>query len=209
MKVIHWSPVKNKNAILEKGILIQDTWISASILTPFKNLNRWWLDFSLNEGEYLGFVFELNKSDFPLVHAHWCIDSYQEQNEDLEVVFERRHTLKDILDNNSHCVFQNNEQLKKNYKEAIVWRIGGAINEDNIYRSDDDKIKESGQKMIHNNKRKAFKDFFDNSDFMEFVFEDYQVLLFKDIAPARIEKVIKSNTNYKYHDLLDEIKASF
>jgi hypothetical protein len=208
MKVIHWSPVKNKSAILKEGILIKDTWTSGSVLTPFKNLNRWWLDLLLNDQEYLGFVFELEASDFPLVHDHWIIDTYTEEDDDFEVIYKRKYTLKEILKNNPHCVFSNEELLKDAYRRNIVWRIGCAI-DDEFFEKDDEEILKAGINFIKNNKKKAFKNFFDDPDFMEFVFEDFQVLFFKDIAPDRIEKVIKANTNYQYHDLLDEIKSSF
>ena len=65
-----------------------------------------------------------------------------------------------------------------------------------------------GKKYIQKSKKKAIKDFIDNPDFMEFTFEDYQLLLFKNIAPERIVKVIKPNTNYQYNELMNEIKES-
>ena len=113
MKAIHWSPAKNKSAILEKGIQIQDTWISATLATPFKNLNRWWLDFLLNDQEYLGFVFELNESDFPLVHDHWVIDTHKEYDDDYEIISKRRYTLKEILNSNPKSVFPSIKAAKE------------------------------------------------------------------------------------------------
>ncbi len=124
MKVIHWSPKKNKSEILEKGIKVSNIWMSCSILTPFKNLNRWWLDFLLNDQEYLGFIFELDKSDFPLVHSHWCIDTHTEYDDDFEVISKRRFDLIEILKNNPNSVFANIEELKNDYRKTIIWRIG-------------------------------------------------------------------------------------
>jgi len=200
MKVIHWTPKENKNGILENGIKLNDTWISCSILSPFKNLNRWWLDFLLNDKEYIGFIFELNESDFPLVHGHWVIDSHTEYDENHEIVSKRRLSLNEILNSNPNSVFTNLNGLKNDYKEAIIWRIGNTIDQsdyldkDGIYKSDDKKIINSGLKLIKQSLKKADEKFFNNPDFMEFVFEDYEVLLFMDIKPERIEKVIKSNT---------------
>lgn len=214
MKVIHWTPKENKNQILEKGILLSDTWISCSILTPFKNLNRWWLDFLLNDKEYIGIIFELKKDDFPLVHDHWVIDSFKEYNDDFDIIDSRRHSLKEITSNNPKSVFSNLKELKAAYKNTIIWRIGASIS-DNFYADDngnsasvDKKIIQSGLKFIKSNPKKAQKDFFDNADFMEYVFEDYQVLLFKPILPHRIEKIILENTNYSYHDIMDQIKSN-
>lgn len=207
MKAIHWSPAKNKSAILEKGIQIQDTWISATLATPFKNLNRWWLDFLLNDQEYLGFVFELNESDFPLVHDHWVIDTHKEYDDDYEIISKRRYTLKEILNSNPKSVFPSIKQLKKDYKETIICRIGDGTKEGLTLESYEERLS-LGKKYIQKSKKKAIKDFIDNPDFMEFTFEDYQLLLFKNIAPERIVKVIKPNTNYQYNELMNEIKES-
>jgi hypothetical protein len=215
MKVIHWTPKENKSQILEKGILITDTWISCSILTPFKNLNRWWLDFLLNDKEYVGIIFELEKNDFPLVYDHWIVDGYSETNDDFEVISKTRNSLKEILSSNPKSVFGNLKELKRDYEQTIVWRIGNTIDDsdyldkDGIYKSNYKKIITSGLKLIKSNPKKAKKDFFDNPDFMEFVFEDYEILLFKNIEPNRIEKVIQSNTNYSYNDLMNEIKTHY
>lgn len=215
MKVIHWTPKENKSQILEKGILITDTWISCSILTPFKNLNNWWLDFLLNDKEYIGIIFELERNDFPLVHSHWCIDSHTEYDNDFEIVSKKRYNLNEILSSNPKSVFNDLKGLKHDYEQTIVWRIGNTIdessylNKDGIYRLDDKKIISSGLKLIKSNPKKAEKDFFDNPDFMEFVFEDYEILLFKNIEPNRIEKVIQVNTNYSYDELINEIKTHF
>lgn len=207
MKVIHWSPEKNKSEILENGIKISDVWVSGSILTPFKNLNRWWLDFLLHDEDYLGFVFELDESDFPLVHSHWCIDTYTEQDEDLEVVYKRRYHLNEIQKNNPRDVFVDIESLKYDYKNTILWRIAHGEDVNLDVDEPDDKIRiHTALKFIQNNPKKAIKAYFDNPDFMEFVFEDYEVLFFKDIKPERIKKVIKPNTNYSYTELMEEIK---
>ncbi len=215
MKVIHWTPKEHKSQIMENGILITDTWISCSILTPFENLNRWWLDFLLNDKEYVGIVFELEKNDFPLVHDHWIVDGHSETNDDLEVIAKTRYSLNEILSSNPKSVFGNLAELKRDYEQTIVWRIGNTVDESNyldkagIYKSDDKKILASGLKLIKSNLKKAEKEFFNNPDFMEFVFEDYEVLLFKNIEPNRIEKVIQSNTNYLYNDLMNEIKTHY
>lgn len=214
MKVIHWTPKENKSLILANGIKLNDTWISCSILSPFKNLNTWWLDFLLHDKEYIGCIFELNESDFPLVHSHWVTNSNTEVDDDLEVVSKKRFNLKEILESNPDTIFSNIDTLKNDYKENIIWRIGDTIDDSNyldkdgVYRSDYKKVINSGLKLVKENLKKANKNFFDNSDFMEFVFEDYEILLFKEIKPERIEKVIKSNTNYKYLDLISEIKNS-
>lgn len=215
MKVIHWTPKENKSSILEKGIILSDTWISCSILTPFKNLNRWWLDFLLNDQEYIGIIFELTSEDFPLVHDHWVVDGYSETNDDLEVTSKKRNNLNEILSGNPKSVFSNINALKKDYKKTIVWRIGNTIDESNyldkdgIYQYNYNKIMNSGINLIKSNPKKAIKDFFENPNFMEFVFEDYEVLLFKDIKPNRIDKIIQANTNYKYDDLMNEIKKNY
>jgi hypothetical protein len=213
MKLIHWSPKENKESILENGIKISDTWTSCSILTPFHSLNRWWIDFLLNEKEQVGFVFELTEFDYPLVHSHWCIDTYEKQDDELNVIEKRRHSLSEILKDNPHRVFKNSNELKKDYEETIIWRIGDTIehpkylDKNGIYQSEDKKIIESGIKLIKSNPKKAKEDFFDNPKFIEFVFEDYEILLFKEITPERIIKVISENEEYKYSELIDEIKT--
>lgn len=204
MKLIHWSSKENEKSILENGIRITDTWTSCSILTPFHNLNRWWIDFLLNEKEQIGFIFELSESDFPLIHSHWCIDTFTKQDDDLNVIEKRRYSLDEILNDNPHSVFENLTKLKEDYKKTIVWRIGGTVSD--VVNDSDDLIYQNGLKLIQSDKNKI-NEFIDNSDFMEFVFEDYEILLFKEIKPSRIEKVISENEKYQYSELINEIKT--
>lgn len=212
MKAIHWTPKENESQILEKGILITDTWMSCSILTPFENLNRWWLGVLPKDKEYIGIVFELEGNDFPLVHGHWRIGVQIKLDEDLEVLSKKRYNLSEILSANPDSVFENLEELKRAYEQTIVWRIGNTVDdssqldEDGIHRADDKKIIASGLKLMQSNPQKAEKNFFDNPDFMEFVFEDYEILLFKNVKPNRIEEVIQADAKFLYHDLMNEIK---
>lgn len=211
MKVIHWTPKENKESILQNGLQIQDTRIAYSILTPFDNLNRWWLDFSLLETgkEYIGFIFELNTSDFPLVHHHWCASTYQELGDNLEITLNRRYRLDEILKDNPNGVYSTKDELKKGYKETILFRIGETTDEvEDVYELDYERVEELGYDIIKKDNEKAFQDFFDDPDFMEFTFEDYQVLLFNDISPERLETIIQPEDSYCYTTLLDEVKTS-
>ena len=217
MKVIHWTPLENKDSILKNGIQIQDTRIACSILTPFDNLNRWWLDFSLLETgkEYIGVVFELAASDFPLIHDHWVISTYQEIDDNFETIFRRRFRLDEMERSNPSGLFESIEALKDAYKKSIVFRIGEAVKEhtlvlqeDGTYGYDTVEIIETGYEEIKKDPQKAFQEFFDDPEFMEFVFEDYQVLLYNDISPERIEKVINAEDSYTYSEFMEEIKKS-
>lgn len=212
MKAIHWTPIENKDSILKNGINIKDTWLSCSVLTPFKNLNQWWLDFSLDEGEYLGCIFELKPIDFPLVYCHWAIDAHKEYNDNFEELSVRRFTLEEILDANPKNVYSNFQDLKKGYKETIIWRIGNVINIEKAQEQGENEAFVEADEMlvglneIAYNKDQAIEKYFDNPDFMEFVFEDYELLLFKDIEPARIEDFVVPNSDYGYSRLMNEIK---
>ncbi|BDD05284.1 hypothetical protein [Aureibacter tunicatorum] len=214
MKVIHWTPKDNKSSILERGILLKDTWISCSMLTPFKGLNRWWLDYMFEDQECIGIIFELQESDFPLVHGHWMIDTTTEYDEEFEPISKQRNSLKDILEQNPQFVFQNKKELIRDYTQNIIWRIGNTIDnssilgKDNIYWPDNKKIIASGRKLIKANSKKAKEKFIDNGDFMKFVFEDYEVLLFKNIEASRIERIVKPNSSFPYHDLQEKVKKS-
>ena len=66
----------------------------------------------------------MDKSDFPLVHSHWCIDTHTEYDDDFEVISKRRFDLIEILKNNPNSVFANIEELKNDYRKTIIWRIG-------------------------------------------------------------------------------------
>ena len=204
MKLIHWSSIENKESILENGIKISDTWTSCSILTSFHNLNRWWVDFLLNKKEQIGFIFEISELDFPIVHSHWCIDTYQKQDDDLNVIEERRFNLSEISRDNPHCVFKNLSELKEDYKRTIIWRIGETISE--LGKDSDELIYQNGLNLLESDSKKI-NEFLDNPDFMEFVFEDYEVLLFNEIKPDRIIKVISENEKYSYSELINEIKT--
>ena len=215
MKLIHWTPKEHKDQILEKGLLISDTWVSCAILTPFEKLNRWWLDFLLKDKNYVGIIFELQEHDFPLVHSHWSIDTHTEYDDDFEVISKRRYTLNELQSSNPNTVFDNIESLKQDYQQTILWRIGNTVDDsdylDNngVYQSDDKKIIASGLDLIKSNPEKARLDFFDNPDFMEFVFEDYEILLFKPVSSKRIETIIQANEHYPYPELMDELKAQY
>jgi hypothetical protein len=205
MKLIHWSSKENKESILENGIKISDTWTSCSILTPFHNLNRWWIDFLLNEKEQIGFIFELTEFDFPLVHSHWCIDTYKKQDDDFNVIEERRYNLSEIFRDNPHSVFKNLSELKEDYKKTIIWRIGESISELGL-GSDSKEFYKKGIDLLNSDPKKI-NDFLDNPDFMQYVFEDYEVLLFNEIKPDRIINVISENEEYLYSELINEIKT--
>ena len=58
-----------------------------------------------------------------------------------------------------------------------------------------------------NSDPKKINDFLDNPDFMQYVFEDYEVLLFNEIKPDRIINVISENEEYLYSELINEIKT--
>ncbi|MEO1033267.1 MAG: hypothetical protein AAFX55_17820 [Bacteroidota bacterium] len=204
MKLIHWSSKEHKESILEKGIKISDTWTSCSILTPFHNLNRWWVDFLLNKKEQIGFVFELSESDFPIVHSHWCIDTYQKLDDDLNVIEEKRHNLSEILRDNPHAVFKNLSELKEDYKRTIIWRIGGTISK--LGKDSNELVYQNGIDLLNSDPKKI-NEFLDNPEFMEFVFEDFEVLLFNEIKPDRIIKVVSENEEYLYSELINEIKT--
>lgn len=206
MKVIHWTPKENKEAILKEGILLQDTWISCAMLTPFHNLNCWWLDFYFKEQKCVGVVFELKESDFPLVYSHWVVSEEKEYDDDLNTISCTRNNLKKVFAIDPNAVLNSIEELKTEYKETIIWRIGDTVQD--VSETNHNKIISSGNQIIQENKSKAIQDFFDNPDFMEFVFEDYEMLIYNSIAPERIEKVIDSTTHYPYIDLMEEIKNS-
>jgi len=183
MKVIHWSPTKNKESILRNGILIQDTWVCCVPLTPFHKLNRWWLDFALNDTEYLGYIFELENSDFPLKYGHWVGDKEQEydDNYDLEEDSEGHHTYKSL------------KELKDGYKETILWRIGETFDECHTQESE---VYVPNAPKYFQSSNTNIDAFICDYNLMRFTFEDYQLLLFNNILPSRIIKVIGSDESY-------------
>jgi len=206
MNVIHWSPASNHEAILEKGLLIKDTRIACTILTPFHELNRWWLDFQMNDTKYLGYIFELVESDFPLKYGHWLGDTDQVYDEQGELRASRRKTIADFLQEEATHpnVYPSLQELKEGYKNALLWRIGEHLDVEN---------KEETTSYISNalryfqSPKHSIDTFIEDWDFMRFTFEDYQLLLFQPISPNRLIKIVQPDEVHRYTALVDDIRA--
>lgn len=205
MKVIHWSPAKNKENILKNGILIQDTWVCCVPLTPFHKLNRWWLDFALNDTEYLGYIFELEESDFPLKYGHWAGDKEQEYDENYDLISSKRKTIEEFAqeDPEGHYTFKSLKELKEGYKETILWRIGETFDEHHTQESE---VYVPNALKYLESPNTNIDEFIGDYNLMRFTFEDYQLLLFNNIPPSRIIKVVGSDEPYIYNDLLNELR---
>lgn len=210
MKVIHWSPIENKESILEKGLLVKDTWLCGNLLTPFHSLNRWWLDFIFKDQECLGYIFDLQDSDFPLVYNHWVSHKDQEYDEDYNLLSSIRKPIASLLAASEHPqengIYSSPAALQQGCRENILWRIGEQLDTQNN-QAESTYISNAIEHIQH--KPSALDSFIGNPDFMIYTFEDYELLLSNHILPERIIKVVTPDEVYKYYGLLEEMRKFF
>ncbi|MDR6238796.1 hypothetical protein [Aureibacter tunicatorum] len=202
MRIIHWTPKENKESILERGIRVQDTWISFNFLTPFHSLNRWWLDFSNEkQEECIGVIIELDESDFPAYFYHWGGTHDQKFNDNGDLILNKKKSLDQFRQDGT--LFESLADLWTGYKETILWRIGERLA--NLETSSADYIPLALKALKGD--QTLFDKYVNDEEFMTFTFEDYELLLFTDIDSSRILSIVTEDEVIKYDELLKEIKS--
>lgn len=186
MLAIHWSPVKNSKTILRNGITKSPNGLYCFPMTGHYMLDKWWATFfnracAMARMHYNGFIFRLIEDDMPAYYGHWIGATNRDAFE------------KEIM---------SLDELKKSYRETILWRMGAQVatsrqydepaliwqERDELYFSFADEL------LIHNSK--AEKDFKNSVDFMNYTFEDYQLVLSNSIPANRIIKVVSDKNEF-------------
>lgn len=177
MIAVHWSPVKNTRQILKNGIRKAKLGgVHCYPLTGIARLDRYGRTFFRHSRyrhrvEYNGFLFRIIEEDLPARFGHFGTRS-------------------------EYCSLA---ELESAYRETIMFRIaerfGGPVFDelysdahtdeaaDELIRSTINQICEADP-GVHN------RVLTNSPGYMEFIFEDYEIVLRGHIAPERIFKVI-------------------
>lgn len=177
MLVVHWSPVTNTKRILREGIRKSKNGLYCFPLTGQAILDRFWASFfaqySLNKGrKYNGFVFKIKQSDLPAYSGTWV-----------------HATTKDVFNKEITDI----KKLESEYRDIILWRMAEEMAHSEIGINTFDKIDSYYQKLLHADKQTYLKLFNKNikdNDFMQYAFDDYQMVLSSSIPASRIIKII-------------------
>lgn len=183
MLVVHWSPVSNTKRILREGIHKSKNGLYCFPITGQALIDRWWANFftrySKNKGQkYNGFVFRIQKSDLPAYSGTWI-----------------NATTKDVFDKEITDI----KTLEKEYRNIILWRMAEEI----VHKECDthifENIKIVYEALLQNNKQsyiKHFNECMKSCDFMEYTFEDYQIVLSSSVPASRIIKIIPQHRDF-------------
>ena len=176
MLAIHWSPVKNTKDILHNGIRKSKRGVFCFPLTGQPNLDKWWANAFRRwrpRTSYNGFVFRIVEDDLPAAFSHWLQGA---DNKPLTSI----------------------RQIKSEFESAIMFRIGerhfGYSLEANIkHRNDYERV---GREIVARNPECYLEVLNGDAQFLAYVFEDYQIVLSRSIAPSRIMHIMPSGNDY-------------
>ncbi|MFF2480902.1 hypothetical protein [Paenibacillus sp. NPDC058071] len=171
MLAIHWAPVKHSKNILNNGIRKNRNGVYCFPLTGHQSLDKWWmkeLKRSRRDGKkYNGFIFRLEENDLPAYFGHFIGATTREQ-------FDKPiDTLK---------------KLGEEIQETIIWRIGERLLGYGMRLRNED-ILRAGKEEIRK-RPELYQEVLSDARFMEYILEDYQIVLSQSISAKRILKVI-------------------
>ncbi len=183
MLAIHWSPVSNTKNILRNGIRKARNGVYCFPLTGIHTVDAWWVKafnqfcFRRNRKQYNGFIFRVTEEDMPCYFGHFI-----------------GHTSRDKFEMPINTV----TQLENEIKESVLWRIGERINgyEDILqHHLASDKFIDMAKQELQKDP-KIYSSVTKDVGFMEFIFEDQQIVLSKSIAPERIIKIVSARDEF-------------
>ncbi|BBH19131.1 hypothetical protein Back11_04760 [Paenibacillus baekrokdamisoli] len=173
MLVVHWSPVNNSKSILKNGIKKETNGVYCFPLTGHQSLDRWWMKalkrFRKDGKRYNGFIFRLQERDLPAYFGHFV-----------------GHTTSDKFEKPIQTLIE----LGKEIEDTIIWRIGERVfwNTAESFNHFDDYLERGRAEMRENPKK--YKESLTDAAFMEYILEDYQIVLTNRITADRIIRVI-------------------
>lgn len=178
MLAIHWSPVNNSKNILKNGIRKNHKGVYCFPLTGHQVLDRWWmkeLRRSRKDGKkYNGFIFRIEETDLPAYFGHFI-----------------GATTSDDFEKPIDTIEKLGEEIQK----TIIWRIGERLLGYRLEPRSEEDIMRAGREEIKN-RPEVYKEALTDAEFMEYIFEDYQIVLDQAIAAKRIIKVIPPSEQY-------------
>lgn len=166
MLVVHWSPVKNTKGILRNGITAgKDSASHFFPLTGHRSVDRWWAQAFRSwrpRTQYNGFVVRLTDDDMPATFCHW---------------------IQWAVDNGGHAPMrQSIDELTAEYRDTILWRIGETVAD-----SSSGNEAELGRKVVEADPE-AYNRLRTDPNWMRWVFEDYEIKVFKSVPASRIQR---------------------
>ncbi len=182
MLAVHWTPVNNTKSILKNGITKSNKGLYCFPLTGLKSVDRWWIHFFnqckvREKKNYNGIVFKIKQEDMPAYFGHW-VGATNKDNFDKEI--------------------KTVEELGKNFRETIMWRLGEEIARQlDIPHNDQNSdlyLRLAEQEILKS--PKTYNEQMKSIDFMAFTFEDYQIVLSSSIPAKRIIKVMPQGDEF-------------
>ena len=173
MLVVHWSPVNNSKNILKNGISKSQNGVYCFPITGHVSLDRWWMKalkrFRRDGKRYNGFIFRVEEQDLPAYFGHFMGATTKDK-------FEK--PIKTLV------------ELGNEIQHTIIWRIGESTirNTADWLRNDIDYIKLGREEL--SKRPDLYKETLTDTAFMEYILEDYQIVLTKSITANRIIRVV-------------------
>lgn len=172
MLAVHWSPVKNTKVILRNGIRRSAGETFCFPLTGQPYVDKFWARAFRQwrpRTAYNGFIFRVVEDDLPAAFSHWLLrhDSFEKP-------------LTSIA------------QIRTEFEGAIMFRIGerhfgytieAGVNHGHEFES-------TGRKLVSDNPQLYLETLDNDPSFLAYIFQDYELVLSRPIAPARIMRVM-------------------
>ncbi|GIP18163.1 hypothetical protein J40TS1_38050 [Paenibacillus montaniterrae] len=173
MLVVHWSPVNNSKNILKNGINKNQNGVYCFPITGHFSIDKWWMKalkrYRKDGKKYNGFVFRLKEQDLPAYFGHFIGTTTKDK-------FEK--PIKTLYD------------LGKEIQNTIIWRIGESTLQSTSerLRNDLDYIQLGREEL--QKRPKLYTETLNDAAIMEYILEDYQIVISKSIESSRIIRVI-------------------
>jgi hypothetical protein len=201
MLAVHWSPVKNTKIICKNGIRKDARGVFCFPLTGHFFLDRWWPRAFRTwtpghaPSAFNGFVFRLTDEDCPAYFGHWGAEG----------------AVKPL---------QSVAAIQQSFRETLIWRIGEAAwngwvpctrqacrceelgparavladivssKRSDAHTTWNGAIEDLGQAVVRHDPRRYTDCLMQNVSFLQFVFEDFEIVLSHSITPHRILKIM-------------------
>ena len=196
MLAVHWSPVKNTAQILRNGISVgkqggKRSGVFCVPLSGFSRVDKWWANVFHNgwrpRENYNGFVFRVEEGDLPAVFADWIWGSDEKD-------------LKTVADIGREYRIQLACRLAFYLPKQFFREKLGVDDPNNpafaaFEEYDFSARYERAEAILVEASRSDLRTTLNDPEFRKFVFEDFQLVLSRAIAPSRIIRVLSGTTD--------------
>lgn len=176
MLAIHWSPVQNTKDILHNGIRKSKRGVFCFPLTGHPNLDKWWVNTFRRwrpRTAYNGFLFRIVEDDLPAAFGHWLHDANAKPMTSIA-------------------------QIKAEFERSILFRMGerhfGYSLESNVKHGKE--YESVGREIVAENRQRYMEVLDSDAQFLEYIFEDYQIVLSRSIARKRILHIMSGGNDF-------------